>query len=553
MAAVLLIPRVKRLEQEGTFLTFPQIFGHFYGRRVALAAGLISGIGYIGFTSSQILAGAKLASATIEELDLSAALLLMGVVVVLYTFMGGIKAVIYSDTVQWILLMGGLCFVGIPLAVVHLGGIEAVMQALPPEFFRFDQVSWLQIFNWAVSIIPIWFVGMTLYQRIYASRNAHEARKAWFIAGLFEYPVMAFMGVSLGLLARVAAEGGLFADFGFVDASQLDEELGLPLLLRAVLPAGLLGLMLSAYFSAIMSTADSCLMAASGNVVTDILGYFYRFSEKNMLRISQISTLVLGLLALVLAAAMENVLSLMLHSYAFMVSGLLIPLLAALFWKQRSAAAAMAAMLGGGTLTLLLILSEVALPWGLEANIFGLTASLLLFLIVSFVQSHFNTMTANSTTSAIQGLRPTYKGHDELLLERINDFLYEHLQPFGDARTDIRKAMDYALSPLEGRGGFVLYLEEGEQIQAAVVVNQTGMQDYIPENILVYIAVHQAARGKGLGKKMMQEAMQQAQGAIALHVEPHNPAKALYESLGFTNKYLEMRWQAPSKNSQANH
>ncbi len=45
----------------------------------------------------------------------------------------------------------------------------------------------------------------------------------------------------------------------------------------------------------------------------------------------------------------------------------------------------------------------------------------------------------------------------------------------------------------------------------------------------------------------MQEAMQQAQGAIALHVEPHNPAEALYESLGFTNKYLEMRWQASEK------
>jgi len=352
----------------------------------------------------------------------------------------------------------------------------------------------------------------------------------------------------LGLLARVAAEGGLFADFGFVTASQLDEELGLPLLLRAVLPAGLLGLMLAAYFSAIMSTADSCLMAASGNVVTDILGYFYRFSEKNMLRISQISTLALGLLALFLAAVMENVLSLMLHSYAFMVSGLLVPLLAALFWKQRSAAAAMAAMLGGGSLTLLLILSEAALPWGLEANIFGLAASLALFCIVLYVQSYFNnSMSVNSTTSAAQVLRPAYKGHDEVLLERINDFLYEHLQPFGDARADIRKAMDYALSPLEGRGGFVLYLEEEERIQAAVVVNQTGMQDYIPENILVYIAVHQAARGKGLGKKMMQEAMQQAQGGIALHVEPHNPAKALYESLGFTNKYLEMRWQAPSK------
>ena len=57
----------------------------------------------------------------------------------------------------------------------------------------------------------------------------------------------------------------------------------------------------------------------------------------------------------------------------------------------------------------------------------------------------------------------------------------------------------------------------------------------------MYIAVDRAQRGKGLGKGLMKAAMEQAKGSIALHVEPDNPAKKLYESLGFTNKYLEMR------------
>ncbi|HNR54357.1 MAG TPA: GNAT family N-acetyltransferase, partial [Flavobacteriales bacterium] len=63
----------------------------------------------------------------------------------------------------------------------------------------------------------------------------------------------------------------------------------------------------------------------------------------------------------------------------------------------------------------------------------------------------------------------------------------------------------------------------------------------IPENILVYIAVDRSSRGKGVGRRLMQAALDKARGSIALHVEPDNPARKLYEALGFTNKYLEMR------------
>jgi len=69
------------------------------------------------------------------------------------------------------------------------------------------------------------------------------------------------------------------------------------------------------------------------------------------------------------------------------------------------------------------------------------------------------------------------------------------------------------------------------------------MSGYIPENILVYIAVDSNTRGTGVGKKLMKKAMSIAKGNIALHVEPNNPAKFLYEKLGFTNKYLEMRYE----------
>lgn len=383
MAAVLLIPRVYTWSDRWSLLTFPQLLGQKFDARVAMLAGIISAIGYIGFTSSQILAGAKLASATFVDLDLMTALWIMGGIAIIYTVMGGIKAVIYTDTVQWILLMGGLILIGIPMAYSAVGGYEAIQAALPSEMLRLDNVSFITILNWAITIIPIWFVGMTLYQRIYACRSKEEAKKAWFIAGLFEWPTMAFMGVALGLLARVAADQGLL--IGVTGAEGLDPEMGLPLLLRSILPVGLMGLMVAAYFSAIMSTADSCLMAASGNVLTDVFGRWLHDGKTDgtVLRTSQWLTLLIGIIALVLASTMQNVLELMLHSYAFMVSGLLVPVLALLFYKKSTPAAAFWSMLTGGSVTLTFIISRIDLPFGLDPNFFGILSAIIVFAAVN--------------------------------------------------------------------------------------------------------------------------------------------------------------------------
>ena len=121
------------------------------------------------------------------------------------------------------------------------------------------------------------------------------------------------------------------------------------------------------------------------------------------------------------------------------------------------------------------------------------------------------------------------------------DFLFTHLDQYGDKKEDIEKAIDYAISTGLHPGGIVIVAEDAEEVVGAVVINKTGMAGYIPENILVYIAVHQKTRGKGVGKELMQKAIDLTDGNIALHVEKDNPAKFLYEKMGFTNPYLEMR------------
>ncbi|MFA9371521.1 MAG: GNAT family N-acetyltransferase [Labilibaculum antarcticum] len=130
---------------------------------------------------------------------------------------------------------------------------------------------------------------------------------------------------------------------------------------------------------------------------------------------------------------------------------------------------------------------------------------------------------------------------DSIEIEAIVSFLHKHLDEYGDDKADIEKAILYAVKDEPAGGGFVLVAKDNDEIVGSVVINRTGMEGYIPENILVYIAVHESQRGKGLGKGLMNEVIKISKGDIALHVEPENPARFLYEKVGFSSKYVEMR------------
>ncbi len=129
-------------------------------------------------------------------------------------------------------------------------------------------------------------------------------------------------------------------------------------------------------------------------------------------------------------------------------------------------------------------------------------------------------------------------------LDKLNavEFLYKHLEQYGDQKPDIEKAVQYALQEISSFGGFILEgYNDDDNVIGTVVINRTGMTGYIPDNILVYIAVDNSERGKGYGKELMNKVIELCEGDVALHVEKDNPARFLYEKVGFTNPYLEMR------------
>lgn len=131
----------------------------------------------------------------------------------------------------------------------------------------------------------------------------------------------------------------------------------------------------------------------------------------------------------------------------------------------------------------------------------------------------------------------------EITKDEFVDFLFVHLDRFGDPKKDIHKCLNYAFSNEKSEGGFALAAFYEGKIVGGLIMNKTGMGDYIPDWILVYVAVDAAYRGKGFGKQIIEQAFQLCDGRIKLHVEYDNPAKRLYERLGFTSKYAEMRYE----------
>jgi [ribosomal protein S18]-alanine N-acetyltransferase len=125
--------------------------------------------------------------------------------------------------------------------------------------------------------------------------------------------------------------------------------------------------------------------------------------------------------------------------------------------------------------------------------------------------------------------------------DRLIKFLFKSLEQYSDPESDIRACLEYIVHP--DKGGCIFTAEdENKDLKGVVFLAKTHMGKFVPEYLLVYIATDSNSRGKGIGKNLMQLVTSTVKAPVALHVEHDNPAKKLYEKVGFTNKYTEMRW-----------
>jgi ribosomal protein S18 acetylase RimI-like enzyme len=122
-------------------------------------------------------------------------------------------------------------------------------------------------------------------------------------------------------------------------------------------------------------------------------------------------------------------------------------------------------------------------------------------------------------------------------------FLHVVMKPYADDLPDVHSGLDYAFGDgSNGRSGFAILAGCAGKLVGAVVFLKTNMGGYVPDNLLLFVAVDPELRNRGIGGRLIEMAVARCDGDVKLHVEPDNPAKRLYERLGFTNKYAEMRY-----------
>ncbi|MDO6758797.1 GNAT family N-acetyltransferase [Tamlana sp. 2_MG-2023] len=126
-------------------------------------------------------------------------------------------------------------------------------------------------------------------------------------------------------------------------------------------------------------------------------------------------------------------------------------------------------------------------------------------------------------------------------INRTANFIYANSGDFRDSKSAIRKSLLYAAKEIAGLGGYVFIMEHENNIVGAVVVNKTGMNEYLSENILVYIAVKEEYRGQGITSELIKHTKRYCRGAIAIHINKDNPMIKLFEDEGFEARNIEMR------------
>ncbi len=376
-----MVPRVKRWADRVKGLTTGDLFEARFDRRTGTLAALVIALAWFTFVGGQIIAGGKLLQVTLG-MNLEWAIFLAGAVILAYTAMGGLKAVIHTDVFQMVVLFVGIVLILVPIGLVRVGGWGGLVEQLAANadtasLVRWDAVSWKQLLGWFFAIFPIWFISIAALQRVIAARDEQTARRAFLFTGVpIEWPLFAVGSTLVGLFARV-----LMPDLA-------DAELATPSMILALLPAGLAGVVIAAYIAAVMSSADSCLIGPVTILTNDIYRKLLRPQARSgeLLRVARLLTLVLGALAIALAYLAPSVLDLVLYAYTFGAAGLFFPMLGLLFWPRATARGAFWSMvLGGGSAIAWTLAGE---PWGFAASWAGWVVSLPVLVMVSLATAH---------------------------------------------------------------------------------------------------------------------------------------------------------------------
>lgn len=287
----------------------------------------------------------------------------------IYTVLGGMRAVVYTETIQAIVLVIGAATLTV-LGLNAVGGWESLTETVTPEYLNMwrpnsdPDYPWLPLLLTS-SIVGIWYwcTDQVIVQRVLTARNLKEARRGTIFGALLKLmPIFLFLipgVVALALKMR-----------GELDWDTPDQ--AFPVLMSNLLPAGLRGLVAAGLLAALMSSLASVFNSCSTLFTLDIYKKLHPTKpEKELVRIGQIATVVVVFMG-ILWIPIITMLSDGLYEYLQKVQSYLAPPIAAIFllgifWDRINARGAFATLVGGfilGFVKLFLELSQDSLTPG---------------------------------------------------------------------------------------------------------------------------------------------------------------------------------------------
>ncbi len=340
IAGLLVVRTVRRMR----LLTVSDFFRLRYGRGADLIASLALTLAYAGWTAAQIVVIGKVLYA-LAGISAATGMVIGAIVVVTYTYFGGMWAVTVTDFLQIIILIIGLLVI-LPLVIAACGGWSAYVAGVPDGSFRLvpeagtDPIGWI---NWLRAWIVLGLgnlAGQDLLQRSFASRDERVAQNSAYLSGLF-YLTFGLIPLLIGLAGTILLP----------EAGLEDPELVIPIMARTFLPLPLMALFLGALISAIMSSADSALLVPSSIIGQNLLRFVRPdVDQDTVLKWSRRSVPLVGALALVMALMLPRAYELLVESFALLLVVLFVPFMAGLWWRRANAPGALAAM-GVGLVT----------------------------------------------------------------------------------------------------------------------------------------------------------------------------------------------------------
>lgn len=373
--------------------TVPEYFTKRYGKKNGLVTAIIMMLPMVGLTAVQIIASSTILS-VMTGWDYTLSAFIVTAVVAVYSVMGGMYSVVYTDVVQWLLILVGMALI-IPFALDAGGGFTALTADVPEaKWSMTDGTGIGTITALVIMYIASFTVGQEAVQRYYSAKDEKAARNASIITSIV-YAIFAFIPAFIGILMYGMVQNGL------IDGSVMAEQganYALPLMAVEVLPSFVVGMLFAALISATMSSASSNLLAAGSIFTNDIYSQYFNKNadDKQLLKMIRWTMFIVCGLSLIIAVAnFTDIITLLVFSFTLRAGGAFIPYVVGHFWERATAAGSMASLILG-SITVALAENGIVGFGGLDPIFPALAVSIITFFGVSL-------LTKNKPSEMIDG------------------------------------------------------------------------------------------------------------------------------------------------------